>query len=83
LPISPDVSASFLQASFLRGSGHLCWPGCSTQTKENVMRKIILAAAVLSALTGTASAVSIGSGYGNGNGNVGAFNGNFNGRGNR
>jgi hypothetical protein len=54
-------------------------PGSSTQTKENVMRKIILAAAVLSALTGSASALSIGSGNGNGNGNVGVGNGNGNG----
>ncbi|WP_181182755.1 hypothetical protein [Mesorhizobium sp. B3-1-9] len=73
----------------------LNWPGSSTQTKENVMKKIILAAAVLSALTGSASAFSVGSGNGNGNGNVGvgngngngnantgAFNGNFNGNGN-
>src|SRR5437660_1745894 len=45
----------------------------NTTTKQNVMKSIILAAAILSALTVSASALSIGSGNGNGNANVGVW----------
>ncbi|UCI08053.1 hypothetical protein [Mesorhizobium sp. B1-1-8] len=95
MPIGPNVTPSLLRASFVLSSRPPVEPGFATATKENVMRKIILAAAVLAALTGSASAFSVGSGNGNGNGNVGvgngngngnantgAFNGNFNGNGN-